>query len=154
MIDTPQIVQTKAIQTAAIHITVPRNQIQTVMMPGLREVHEALKAQGIEPAGPWLTHHLKMDPGVFDFEIMVPVTRPVTATGRVRPGELPATTVARTVYHGGYEGLGGAWPKLDAWIAEQGRTGAPSLWEVYLTDPSANPDPSTWRTELNRPLVG
>ena len=154
MIDTPQIVQTKSVPTAKIHITVPRDQIRTVMMPGLQEIRAALKEQGIEPAGPWLTHHLKMEPGIFDFEIMVPVTRPVTEAGRVQPGELPATTVARTVYHGGYEGLGAAWPKLDAWIEEQGRTKAPSLWEVYLTDPGANPDPATWQTALNRPLVG
>ncbi len=154
MIDTPKIVETKAVPTAAVHITVPRDQIRTVMGPGLKEVKDALKAQGIEPAGPWLTRHHRMDPGVFDFDIMVPVTRPVAPTGRVQPSELPAATVARTVYHGGYEGLGGAWPKLDAWIAEQGRTKAPSLWEVYLTDPGENPDPATWQTELNRPLVG
>ncbi len=31
---------------------------------------------------------------------------------------------------------------------------APWIWEVYLTDPRTNPDPSTWRTELNQPLQG
>ena len=35
------------------------------------------------------------------------VERAVEPSGRVRPGELPATAVARTVYHGGYEGLAG-----------------------------------------------
>jgi hypothetical protein len=24
---------------------------------------------------------------------------------------------------------------------------------VYLTDPGSSPDPATWRTELNRPLL-
>jgi effector-binding domain-containing protein len=62
--------------------------------------------------------------------------------------------VARTVYHGAYEGLGAAWQEFDAWIRAQGRKPGPSLWEVYLTDPATNPDPSTWRTELNRPLAG
>ena len=124
MIDTPQIVQTKSVPTAKIHITVPRDQIRTVMMPGLQEVRAALKEQGIEPAGPWLTHHLKMEPGIFDFEIMVPVTRPVTEAGRVQPGELPATTVARTVYHGGYEGLGEAWGRFIALMADEAMTPA------------------------------
>jgi effector-binding domain-containing protein len=50
--------------------------------------------------------------------------------------------------------VGAAWKALDAWVASQGRTAAPSLWEVYLTDPRAQPDPATWRTELDRPLVG
>jgi effector-binding domain-containing protein len=153
MIETPRIVETRAVDTAAIRLTVPRNQIAAVMGPGIGEVMAALKAQGIAPAGPWLTHHLRMDPAIFDFEICVPVPRPVAPVGRVEPGRLPAATVARTVYHGPYEGLAGAWPQLDAWIAAQGRKPAASLWEVYLTDPAANPDPSTWRTELNRPLV-
>jgi effector-binding domain-containing protein len=154
MIDPPRIVRTEAVAVACIHLTIPRSEIQKVMGPGIGEVMATLAAQGIAPAGPWLTRHLKMDPAIFDFEICVPVLRAVAAAGRVEPGLLAAATVARTVYHGPYEGLGAAWPQLDAWIKAQGRSPAPGLWEVYLTDPSANPDPSTWRTELNRPLAG
>ena len=32
----------------------------------------------------------------------------VKASDRVQPGEWPAMSVVRTIYHGGYEGLGGA----------------------------------------------
>ena len=154
MLDTPRIVQTNAVQVAAIHVVIPRAEIRAVMGPGLEELTAALSAQGIAPAGPWLTHHLRMDPATFDFEICVPVGHPVVAAGRVRPGQLPATTAARTVYHGDYEGLGAAWQELDAWIRAQDRKPGPSLWEVYLTDPTTSPDPSAWRTELNWPLVG
>jgi hypothetical protein len=38
-------------------------------------------------------------------------------------------------------------------VAAGGRKAAPSLWEVYLTDPGASPDPASWRTELNQPLL-
>ena len=111
-------------------------------------------AQGIATAGPWFTHHLRMDPGIFDFEICVPVTAPVAATGRVSPGQLPAAKVARTVYRGPYEGLGAAWGEFNAWIAAKGFTPGPDLWEIYVAGPESSPDPSAWRTELNRPLVG
>ena len=153
MIDTPEIIQTTTVPTARIRLTIPRSEIRNVMGPGIGELMAVLGAQGIALAGPWLTHHLRMDPSTFDFEICVPVTRPVTATGRVEPGQLPAATVARTVYHGGYEGLGAAWQELDAWIVAQGRIPGHSLWEVYRTDPHSNPDPGTWLTELNRPLA-
>ena len=105
MIDPPKIVQTDAVQTACIHLTIPRAEIGNVMGPGIGEVMATLQAQGIAPAGPWLTHHLRFEPGTFDFEICVPVTRAVAPAGRVRPGSLPAGTVARTIYHGAYEGL-------------------------------------------------
>jgi len=154
MIDTPRIVETKPVPTACIHLTIPRREIATAMGPGLQEIHAALKSQGIAPAGPWLTYHRRMSPDVFDFEISVPVSRPVKPVGRVKPGEIPAATVARAVYRGPYDGLPGAWPELDAWIAAQGRKPAPSLWEVYAAGPESSPDPASWRTELNRPLAG
>ena len=153
MIDTPTILQTTAQATAVIHLTIPREEIRQVMGPGLGELRAALAAQQVAATGPWFTRHFKMSPTTFDFEIGIPVARPVEASGRVRPGELPAMTVARTVYRGGFEGLGGAWPELDGWVAAQGRTPLPSLVETYLTGPSENPDPSTWRTELTRPLL-
>jgi effector-binding domain-containing protein len=94
-----------------------------------------------------------MSPTEFDFEISVPVSAPVTASGRVKPGRLPATTVARTVYHGPYEGLGAAWGEFDRWVKKSGHTPAVDLWECYVAGPERSPDPSAWRTELNRPLL-
>ena len=86
MIDTPQITQVAAQQTAVIRLTVPRKEIRNVMGPGIGELRAAVAAQGIAPAGPWFTHHLRMDPEIFDFEICVPVTAPVAAVGRVEAG--------------------------------------------------------------------
>lgn len=154
MLDTPQIAQTAAQLTAVIRLTIPRAEIQTVMGPGFGELMATVAAQGIAPAGPLFSHHLRMDPDIFDFEIGLPVTAPVAAMGRVKPGELPATQVARTVYHGGYEGLGAAWGEFNAWIAANGHKPASNLWEFYATGPESGPDPATWRTELNRPLIG
>lgn len=153
MIDAPQILEVNAQRIAFIHVTVPRDEIQKVMGPGVAELMSTLKAQGITPAGPWLTHHLKMQPGIFDLDIAVPVDRAVQETGRVRNGTLPAATVARTIYHGPYQNLGSAWPELDQWIDAQGRKAAAELWETYLTGPADEADPSRYRTELTRPLI-
>jgi effector-binding domain-containing protein len=153
MLDTPQITTSAPQLMAFIHLTIPRDQIQDVMGPGLMEVHQAISAQEIGPAGPWFTHHLKMDPAIFDFEICVPVNKPIKSAGRVQPGEFPARRVARTVYHGPYEGLGSAWGEFEAWITANGHKPAADLWEVYLAGPEVGPDASKWRTELNRPLV-
>jgi effector-binding domain-containing protein len=153
MIDTPRIVTTSTQAAAMIHLIVPRGEIQNVMGPGLSEVMAAIAAQGIAATGPWFTHHLKMDPNVFDFQVCVPVAAKVFATGRVKAYELPASRVVRTIYHGSYEGLGAAWAELDAWIKSQGLKPAQDLWECYLVGPESGPDPSTWRTELSRPLL-
>jgi effector-binding domain-containing protein len=153
MLDAPGVTQTADQLTAVIRLTIPREEIRNVMGPGIGELMGAVAAQGIAPAGAWFTHHLRMDPGTFDFEIGVPVTAPVAAAGRVRPGRWPAMTVARTVYHGSYEGLGGAWHELDAWIAVSGHTPCPDRWERYVAGPESDADPAAWRTELIRPLT-
>jgi effector-binding domain-containing protein len=153
MIDTPQITQIAEQLTAVIHLTVPRAEIRKVMGPGIGEVRAAVAAQGIATAGAWFTHHLRMDPDTFDFEVGVPVAAPVAAVGRVKAGRLPAGKVARTIFHGGYEGLGAAWGELNAWIAANGHTPGPDLWECYVAGPESSPDPAAWRTELNRPLT-
>jgi effector-binding domain-containing protein len=153
MLDKPQIVRTTAQPAAVIRLTIPRAEIRKVMGPGIAELLAAVSAQGIAPAGPVFSHHFRMDPDTFDFEVGVPVTAPVSATGRVKAGELPAATVARTVYHGDYEGLGAAWGEFIGWITAEGHTPAPNLWECYVTGPESSPDPAAWRTELNRPLI-
>lgn len=153
MLDKPQIAQSDAQQAAVIHITVPRSAIQSAMGPGFQELMATIAAQGVAPAGAWYTHHLRMDPETFDFELGVPITAPITAEGRVKAGELPAGMVARAVYHGPYEGLGAAWAELEAWIAAEGHTPRPDLWERYVAGPESSPDPAAWRTELNRPLA-
>jgi effector-binding domain-containing protein len=153
VLDTPQITSIAEQLTAVIRLTIPRAEIRTVMGPGIGELMAAVAAQGIATAGPWFTHHLRMDPHTFDFEIGVPVMAPVVAAGRVKAGQLPATKVARTVFHGAYEGLPAAWGEFDAWIAAKGHTRGVDLWECYVAGPESNPDPATWRTELNRPLT-
>ncbi|MES2901220.1 MAG: GyrI-like domain-containing protein [Pseudomonadota bacterium] len=147
------IVHIDAQQTAVIHLTIPRADIRTVMGPGIGELMAVVQAQGIGPTGSWFSHHLTMHPDTFDFEIGVPVSGPVTPSGRVRPGSLPAGRVARTILVGDYSGLGEGWASFREWIGKQGLQAAPDLWEVYTKGPESDPDPASWRTELNQPLL-
>ena len=138
---------------AMIHLTIPRSEIRSAMGPGIGELMAAAGAQGIGPIGPWFTHHLKMDPEVFDFEICVAVTAPVAAVGRVVAGQRSAAKVARTVYHGPYEGLAGAWGEFKNWIVANGHAQSPDLYECYVAGPESSANPADWRTELTQPLI-
>lgn len=154
MIETPELVTLDTGPIAIIHVTVARDAIQSVMGPGIAELHAVVAAQGIASTGPWFTHHLRMAPDVFDFEIGVPVAAPVVPAGRVLPGVRPAARVARTTYRGGYEGLGAAWGAFERWLSEEGHVPDEDLWEVYLVGPESGPDPAGWCTQLNRPVRG
>lgn len=155
MIDTPWITRTTGQIVALIHLRIPRDQIGSVIGPALGELYGAIKAQGLQPAGPWFTHHLVMSPSEFDFEVCVPVPTPVTATGRVSSAVLPAVKVARTIHRGPYDGAGGlaaAWREFSQWIAANGHAEGPDLYERYLAGPDSTADAARWRTELSRVL--
>lgn len=152
MLAKPEIVQTTEQLTAVIHLTVPRAEIAKVMDSAIAEVLATLAEQGQAPAGPCFSYHLRRPTEVFDFEVGFPVDRPIAAGGRVKMSALPAAKVARTLYRGDYEGLGEAWGEFCAWLESHGYQAQDSLWECYTSGPESSPDPSQWRTELNRPL--
>jgi effector-binding domain-containing protein len=153
MLETPQIIRTAPQLAAAIHLCVPWGKMREVMGPGLAELRSTVAAQGVAVTGPWFTHHLRRPTDTFDFRICLPVAAPVTAAGRVEAHELPAATVARTVYRGPYDGLGAAWGEFQAWISTNGHKTGEDFWECYLSGPDAAPDPASYRTQLNRPLA-
>ena len=152
MIDTPRIVQSPQQRTAAIHVTIPRSEIQQAFPPAVNQLISVLREQGIGPTGPLLGYHLKMPGNVFDFEIALPVDGQVKSSGRVAASEVPAFKVARSVYRGPMEGLGSAWGELRNWVEANGHVGKPLMWESYLIGPDSEPDPSKWQTQLNWPL--
>jgi effector-binding domain-containing protein len=154
MIETPHLTRAESQQAAVIHVTIPRSQIQEVMGPAIGEVIAAVKAQGIGPIGPVFAHYVAKPTDIFDFEVGVPVSAPAKPAGRVKPGTLPGGLVARTVLQGNYDRLAGGWGEFMNWIAAGGHAMAPDMWEVYVKGPESDPDPGTWRTELNQPLLG
>jgi effector-binding domain-containing protein len=153
MLDTPQIIQTSEQQTAVIRLIVPRDEIVQVMDPAIAEILSVIHDQGSAPAGPCCSFHFRRPTDTFAFEVGFPVHTSISPSGRVKMSALPATRVVRTVYHGGYEGLGNAWGEFLLWIENAGLATQDCLWECYTSGPESSPDPGQWCTELNRPLT-
>jgi len=153
MIETPTLVDAPTQLVAMVHIETLRSKMQQVMGPSFGEVMAAVKAQGIGPSGPWFTHHLKITPAGFDFDICVPVSSPVSPVGRVTSWQRPALKLVRTFFHGPYEGLGAAWNEFGKWAQAKRYKTADDLYECYVVGPETSSDPATWRTELSRPVI-
>ncbi|MCB1242115.1 MAG: GyrI-like domain-containing protein [Verrucomicrobiales bacterium] len=153
MLDPPILLQTEACLAAVIPVVTPRDQVGSVMGPAIAEVLEAVASQGIGPVGPVFAHHSRITPEVFDFEVGVPVSGPLLPVGRVRAGELPGALVLRTIYTGPYEELHDAWREFKDWVGRNGYEVSSHPWETFLSDSGKDLDPSTYRTELNFPLL-
>ena len=75
--------------------------------------------------------------------------------GGSRNGALIRLTIPREeirkVMGAGIRELMAAWAEFDGWIAAEGHTPGARFWECHVAGPESGPDPTTWRTELDRP---
>jgi effector-binding domain-containing protein len=87
-------------------------------------------------------------------KVGAPTTTRLEGDGRVATESLPAGRYATVTYTGPYDQLRAAHELLHEWLAKQGLPpqgmgqGRSTLLEIYHTDPSEEPDPSKWVTEI------
>ena len=145
----PQLITSKELPSAVIHLTIPGRDMPKHMDPAIQEILKTLADQGMQPAGPMFSYHHRRPSDTFDFEIGFPVAKAIKPAGRVLNSRLPSVKVARSVYQGPYEGLAQAWGELQGWVRsnKHGETGR--FWESYLNNPNEVSSPKEYRTELN-----
>ena len=136
----------------AIRAVVPNDQLAFDMGEWLPAVWKYATEHGIELAGPPFSRYHAIGEHETDLESGLPVTGPQQGEGRIKAVELPGGEVASTWHVGPYDRLPETHRALVDWVAEQGRTQAGPHWEVYWTDPGAEPDPARWRTQVLMPL--
>lgn len=155
----PQIQARDAQHYAAIPMTVTMDGLAAAVDEGFPELFGWLAGQGIAPNGPPFIRFLVIDMARdLQIELAVPVAAPVTGSGRIQPGTLPAGKYAVLRHTGLYDGLTASNAALQDWAQQQGiefdtwATAEGSAWrsraEHYLTDPTKEPDPAKWETDV------
>ena len=128
------------------------DKIGEVMGPLFGEVYGFIQRSGQEPAGMPFARYHSMDGGMVDLECGIPTGAPMESVDRAQAGELPAGTVVTVTHMGPYDALRQTWAALTEWMGSQGLRSAGAPWEVYVTDPGAEPDQSKWRTDIFFPV--
>jgi len=138
---------------AAIRTTIPMSGIGGAMGPLYQELYGSLGRRGIGATGePW-TRYLVVGGDEVELEVGTPVADQPAAEGRVAGGVLPAGDVVATEHVGPYARLPEAYAAITEWIESHHLTVAGAMWEVYLNDPSSEPDQSGARTRVCFPVV-
>ena len=148
MIDPPRLVNVVSQPAATIRLTIARHEISQVMGPAIGELIACLTGQGLMPSGPVYSHHFRLDPEVFDFEVGVPYSGDFAPEGRVVAGSTPGGKAAMTTLHGPYDGLPEGWGEFHQRVLSEGWPLAGNFWETYAKGPESSLDPADWRTEL------
>ncbi|QFG69983.1 GyrI-like domain-containing protein [Ornithinimicrobium pratense] len=148
----PELVEVEPTPTAVIRGSVPVTEITSFYDRSFTEVAAVLGRQGVSPRGTF-GRYLAPPADVIELEVGFVVDRAVEADGDVVASTLPGGRVARLIFHGAYDGLGEAWDGLMTWVGDQGLAPAGPVWEVYVTEPTPQTDPSTLRTDLFCPVA-
>lgn len=159
MTQEPQVQVRDAQHYAGIQATVAMDGISNAVDEAFPELFGWLAQNGIAPSGPPFIRYLVIDMAAeLQIDLGVPVGAPVAGSGRVEAGVLPEGTYVVLRYVGPYDGLVGANAALQEWAREHAidfdtsNTPDGMAWrgrvEHYLTDPSEEPDPTKWETDV------
>jgi effector-binding domain-containing protein len=153
-------IETRAEQPyVAIRTQATMQTLGAVVPPLNGEVFAWLGQRDVAPAGaPFWKYNVINMMELLEVEAGAPVTAAVEGDGRVMSGVLPAGRYATVVHVGHPDGLLDATRELLDWAAGQGLTWdvspdeAGERWgcrlEIYLTDPTQEPDMNKWETRL------
>ncbi|GAB3274627.1 hypothetical protein GCM10027449_13140 [Sinomonas notoginsengisoli] len=138
--------------TAVVRATVTMDELRGFFDGVFGKVVAAVQEHGSRVTGPPFAMYHGMPAESIDVEAGFPVSGAFAGTEDVNASVLPGGRTVHTTHVGPYDALPDTYRTVTSWMEEQQLTPGASMWEVYLSDPSAEPDSATWRTELYWPV--
>jgi effector-binding domain-containing protein len=139
-------------RTAVMRGTVPVAEIGPWLGGVYGAVAQAVTASGAVLVGPPFARY-RRDGDEFEIEAGLPIDRSIELASPVESSVLPGGTVATAIHVGPYDAMEPVYVALYEWVREHDAVPTGDPWEVYFTDPAAEPDPALWRTEVVLPYV-
>lgn len=139
-------------EVAVVRAEVGSSGLASAIRDALLAVSQAMGEAGVGLAGPPFARYLEWNATGVVAEIGFPVLRAAPRVGPVGPSRLPGGRVASIVHVGPYETIGKTYALLQAWLIETGRGEMGPMWELYWSDPLAEPNPATRHTEIVMPI--
>jgi effector-binding domain-containing protein len=86
------------------------------------------------------------------FEDGIPVDREVKTSGRIQFKDIPAVQALKGTYFGPYDAMAGMYNSMDEFVKEFGLKTNGGPIEMYITDPTLEPDTAKWETDIYFPI--
>lgn len=121
------------------------------------EIMGEMEKQKLAQSGPVVALYDNVEYGQdgsmkFWFKAGIPVDNAGKNSGRVMYWESAAGNAVKCNYYGDYSNTGECHDAIDKYISEHSKTINGPVWEVYVTDPGAEPDTAKWLTEIYYPV--
>ena len=148
----PELIDLDPSPAAVVRETVPVNELPAFFDRVFGAVAGVVVSQGVKLDGEPFAFYAGAPTDVVEVAAGFRVSAPIEPSGDVVPMDLPGGRAVTMVHTGPYDSMDKAYHEMHGWMAAQGLTPAGHMWESYLSDPSKEPDPSTWRTKIVWPV--
>ncbi|MFK4805877.1 GyrI-like domain-containing protein [Microbacterium sp. ZW CA_36] len=138
--------------TAAVREKVPMAELTEFFSRAFQDTMTALEDQGLHPTGAPFGKYYGRPNAMVDVEAGFPVGTAITPAGSVLPGSLPGGRVVEAMHIGPYDTMESTYSAVERYFADAKLTPGAAMWESYLTDPEAEPDPAKWHTQICWPI--
>lgn len=149
----PEIVELEEQETLAVRGDVSIPEMPEFFGRAFGAVWAAAQAAGVEIVGPPFGFYPAMPTDTVVVEAGAPVSAPTETSGDVHRLVLPGGRAVVAVHVGPFETMEKTYAELQAWMAQNSLEPAAGMWEFYLSDPEAEPDPSKWQTKIVWPIT-
>lgn len=144
--------EVSATTIAVIRNKVNMGEIGDILGKSYGAIQEYISKQGANMAGYPMAITLAWDSLSWDFEAAIPIDKAIKGNDKIQVKPSYAGKVIYLSYMGPYEKTYVAYTELESYKKEKGYTDNGGPWEVYVTDPTTEPDTSKWVTEIYFPV--
>ena len=137
---------------ATIRNKVNMGEIGDILGKSYGEIQAFIAKNGAKMAGAPMAITIAWDSLSWDFEAALPVDKDIEGNDRIQVKKSFEGKVLFVEYKGPYNKTYQAYMDLENYKKEKGYADAGGPWEVYITDPGAEPDTSKWIAEIYFPV--
>lgn len=127
-------------------------EVGEAMGPAFGAIMQVVGTNGAQVIGSPFSIWYEWENEIMEFDNAIPINKKIKGTDDVLPIKTYGGKVAYVSHMGEYSTTNYSWGILETYLKENNleMNGAP--YEVYITDPQTEPDPSKWITELYWPI--
>lgn len=149
----PEIIELEPQEAIAVRGDVALADLPSFFEKAFHDAALAADASGAEIVGPPFGFYPAMPTETVAVEAGFPVSARSDSHGRAHRLVLPGGRAVQVMHVGPYDTLEQTYTELQSWMAGHGLEPSVGMWESYLSDPQAGPDPATWRTRITWPIA-
>lgn len=149
----PRLIHTAEQPTSVLREQVPMNALPAFFSRAFDTVLAAARGQNVQPMGPPFALYHGMPGQTVDVEAGFPISGTFKDADGVIASTLPEAEAFEAIHVGTYDTLEKTYGTIQERMNAEGFTPSDTMWECYLSDPAAEPDPTNWHTRVVWPIA-